>query len=184
MGHHGVVSVETISVLSMMVSLFLPCVRRQAPHHCGDPDPSRTIGLMSVFFSVPGSQRFWNEQTCRLFHFPRQALGLRPSDQCCHHETWLHWQFVDWNKWSRQALHDGHIRLKKSSKTSLALVMSAQPLALLGSCDCNCSSSRNDLMSSRVFARLPHVRRISTSSILEFSMCHFPSRTPCASCLP
>ena len=30
--------------------------------------------------------------------------------------------------------------------------------------------------------QIAHVRRISISSILEFSMCHFPSRTPCASC--
>ena len=62
--------------------------------------------------------------------------------------------------------------------------MRTQPFALPGSCDFTCSSSRSDLMSSRVLARLPHVRRISVSSILEISMCHFPSRTPCASCLP
>ena len=29
---------------------------------------------------------------------------------------------------------------------------------------------------------MPHVRRISVSSLLVFSMSHFPSRTPCASC--
>ena len=28
-----------------------------------------------------------------------------PSDQSCHHETWLHLQFVDWNnKWNHRSL--------------------------------------------------------------------------------
>ena len=57
-------------------------------------------------------------------------------------------------------------------------------LRIRGSRDLTCSSSRSDLMSSDVFVRLPHVRRVSVSSILEFFMCHFPSRTPCASCPP
>ena len=92
----------------------------------------------------------------------------------------------------RGTLQRKHPFERTSSKTShqrsierpLALVMSALPLALPGSCDFTCSSSRSDMMSSHVFAKLPHVRRISISSILEFTMCHFPSRTPCASCPP
>ena len=35
----------------MKCSLIVPCLRRRAPHHCGDPDPSRTIGHTSVDFS-------------------------------------------------------------------------------------------------------------------------------------
>ena len=45
----------------------------------------------------------------------RRTLGLRPTDQSCHHETWLHLDFVDWsNIWSKQGDHDRHISLKKS----------------------------------------------------------------------
>ena len=32
------------------------------------------------------------------FSIPRKTLGLRPTDQSCHHETWLHLDFVDWSK--------------------------------------------------------------------------------------
>ena len=44
----------------------------------------------------------------------RKTLGLRPTDQSCHHETWLHLDFVDWsNKWSNQDDYDGNIHLKE-----------------------------------------------------------------------
>ena len=33
--------------------LTVPCLRRRAPHHCGDPDPYRTIGRTSVVFLSP-----------------------------------------------------------------------------------------------------------------------------------
>ena len=48
-----VVAVATISVLSMKCFLTVPCPRRRDPHHCGDPDPSRTIGETSVAFISP-----------------------------------------------------------------------------------------------------------------------------------
>ena len=44
----------------------------------------------------------------------RKTLGLRPTDQSCHHETWLHLDFVDGsNKWSNQDDYDGNIHLKE-----------------------------------------------------------------------
>ena len=49
----GDVAAGTISVLSMKSFLTVPCLRRRAPHHCGDPDPSRTKGRMSVVFLSP-----------------------------------------------------------------------------------------------------------------------------------
>ena len=36
---------------------------------------------------------------------PRKALGLRQTDQS-HHETWLHFEFVDWR--STQSHHEEH----------------------------------------------------------------------------
>ena len=57
------------------------------------------------FLKPPGSQRFWKVN---------KHLGLRPNDQSCHHETWLHLHLVDWsNKWSNQAYYNENIRLKE-----------------------------------------------------------------------
>ena len=47
------------------------------------------------FLTPPGSQRFWKVSKHGAFSIPRQALGLRPKDQSCHHETWLHLHIVD-----------------------------------------------------------------------------------------
>ena len=66
------------------------------------------------FFKPPGSQRFWRTNKHGAFSIPRKALGLRPNDQSCHHETWLHLDFVDWsNKWSNQAYYNGNTGLKE-----------------------------------------------------------------------
>ena len=46
----ALVAAATLSVLSMKYFLTVPCLRRRAPHHCGDPDPYRTIGRTSVVF--------------------------------------------------------------------------------------------------------------------------------------
>ena len=62
--------------------------------------------------------------------------------------------------------------------------MSAQPLAFPGFCDYTCSSSRSDLMSSDVLARLPQVRQIWVSSTLVSLICNVPQRLPCTSCPP
>ena len=115
------------------------------------------------FLKQAGSQRFWKVNKHGAFSIPRKALGLTLNDQSCHHETWLHLHFVDWNnKWNHQAHYNGNIRPQgttsefwlRSSKTSyqrcverpLALGMSAQPLALPGCCVLPWSSSRSDLM--------------------------------------
>ena len=67
----------------------------------------------------PGSQRFWKVSKHGAFSIPRKALGLRPNDQSCHHETWIHLQFVDLNSnWSNQAYYNGDIRLKERPASS------------------------------------------------------------------
>ena len=48
------------------------------------------------------------------FFIPRKTLSLRPTDQSCQHETWLHLDFVDWsNTLSKQDDYDRHISLKE-----------------------------------------------------------------------
>ena len=66
------------------------------------------------FLKPPGSQRFWKVNVHGAFSIPRSTLGLRLTDESCHHETWLHLNFVDWsNTWSKQGDHDRHISLKE-----------------------------------------------------------------------
>ena len=36
------------------------------------------------------------------FSIPHEAQGLRPTDQSCHHETWLHLDFIDWREGQSQ----------------------------------------------------------------------------------
>ena len=57
---------------------------------------------------------FWKVNKHGAISIPRKALGLRPNDQSCDHETWLHLDFVDWsNKWSNQDYNEGNIRVKE-----------------------------------------------------------------------
>ena len=84
------------------------------------------------FLKPPGSQRFWKvEQIWRFFFIPRQALGLRASDQSCHHEAWLHLHFVDWsNQWNHQAHYNGNIRLKeRPQKRHISEILSDHSLS-------------------------------------------------------
>ena len=66
------------------------------------------------FLKPPGSDRFWKVNKHGAFSIPRRTLGLRPTDQSCHRETWLHLDFVDWsNRRSKQDDYDRHISLKE-----------------------------------------------------------------------
>ena len=68
-----------------------------ALHHCGDEDRFQTTGLTSVGSLKPlGSDRYCKVRMYGAFSIPRKSLGPRPTDQSCHHETWLHLDFVDW----------------------------------------------------------------------------------------
>ena len=120
MAQPGVVAAVTVSVLVTKYFLTVPCLRRRAPHHCGDLEPSQQLGRRLWFSQLPpGCQRFWKVSKHGAFSLPRQALGLRPSDQSCHHETWLHLHFVDWsNKWNHQGHYNGNVRLKERPGSS------------------------------------------------------------------
>ena len=49
---------------------------------CGFPKP-------------PKSDQYGKVQLRGAFSIPHEALGLRQTDQSCHHEAWLHLNFVD-----------------------------------------------------------------------------------------
>ena len=48
------------------------------------------------FLEPPESDRYWKVRLHVAFSIPHEAPGLRPTDQSCHHETWLHVEFLDW----------------------------------------------------------------------------------------
>ena len=48
------------------------------------------------FLKPPDSDRYWKVRMHGALSTPRKTLSLRPTDQSCHHETWLHLDFVDW----------------------------------------------------------------------------------------
>ena len=50
------------------------------------------------FLELPDSDRYWKVRMHGAFSIPRKALGLRPIDRSCHHETWLHLDFVEWRE--------------------------------------------------------------------------------------
>ena len=138
MVQHGVVAAVIISVLLMKPLPIVLCLRRRAPHHCFGPG-SILDNWADVcgFLKPPGSQKFWKVSKHGAFSIPRQALGLRANNQSCHHETWLHFHFVDWsNQWNHQAHHNGNIRLKErpaSSGKELQNAISAMFLATIRS---------------------------------------------------
>ena len=46
------------------------------------------------FLEPPESDRHWKGRLHGAFSTPHEAL--RPNDQSCHHEAWLHLAFVEW----------------------------------------------------------------------------------------
>ena len=68
-----------------------------ADAHCRCLPPGRSwaIGLTRVgFLKPPESDRQWKVRLHGAFSILRDVLGLRPNDQSCHHEAWLHLDFV------------------------------------------------------------------------------------------
>ena len=102
---HGDAATEITSVLLTKFLQTARCQRRRALHHCGDRDRFQTTGLTFV-----GSKNLLIQIGIGRY----ACLGLRPTDQSCHHETWLHLDFVDWrNTQSHHEEPDRRILLKE-----------------------------------------------------------------------
>ena len=68
------------------------------------------------FLRPPESDRRWKVQLHGALSILHEVLGLRPTDQSCHHEAWLHLDFVDWHDGqSQREKHDQKILLKERS---------------------------------------------------------------------
>ena len=67
-----------------------------APHRCGAQVQYQVNGLTYVvFIKPPDSCEKWKVRLHGAFTIPHETLGLRAKDQSCHHEVWLHLDFVD-----------------------------------------------------------------------------------------
>ena len=68
---------------------------RWAPHRCGAPGavPGHWTDVCG-FVKPSNSYDIWKVRLHGALTFPHETLGLRPRDQSCHHEVWLHLDLV------------------------------------------------------------------------------------------
>ena len=60
------------------------------------PGPVRaTWSVVCGFLKPPYSNERWRVRQHGAFPIPHEALGIRQTDQSCHHEIWLHLDFVE-----------------------------------------------------------------------------------------
>ena len=71
-------------------------------------------GDVCGFLKHPDSDGQWQVRQHGAFSIPHEALGIRPTDQSCHHEAWLHFHFVGWrDEQPHREKHDRRILLKE-----------------------------------------------------------------------
>ena len=97
MEQHGGAVTGITSALSTKPLQIVLRQRRRALHHLWRPGsiPNKWADVCG-FLKPSDSDRYWKVRRHGAFSKPRKTLSLRPTDQSCHHETWLHLEFVDW----------------------------------------------------------------------------------------
>ena len=66
------------------------------PHRCGAQEQCQVIGKTYVgFLKPPDSYGRWKVRQYGAFSILQDTQGLRPKDQSCHHEVWLHLALVN-----------------------------------------------------------------------------------------
>ena len=69
------------------------------------------------FIVPPNSHDLWKVRLHEAFTITREILGLSQRDQSCHHEVWLHLDFVgDRYAHGSRKNHDHRIHLKEKSR--------------------------------------------------------------------
>ena len=97
--------------ISIIEEAFADCALPTPPGHTKLSGPGSIPGCwgdVCGFLKPPESDQYWKVRPHCAFTIPHKAPGLRPTDQSCHNETWLHVEFVDWR--SAQSHHEGHDR--------------------------------------------------------------------------
>ena len=119
---------DNINNISTIEEVFAECALPMPP----GPTPLWAPGSIPGnwadvfgFLEPPEPDRHWKVRLHGVFFIPRdvlglrpndRALGIRPTDQRCHHEAWLHLDFVGWHDVQNQRdKHDQRILLKERS---------------------------------------------------------------------
>ena len=88
------------------------CLRHRAPPLWRPGSIPDIWADVCGFLNPFGSHQSWKVNKHGAFSILLKTLGLRPSDQSCHHETWLRLDFVDWsNTWPRQNAYQPRISI-------------------------------------------------------------------------
>ena len=85
--------------ISTIEEAFADCTLPMPPGPTPLRGPGSILGNWAEvcgFLKLPESDQHWKVRLHGAFTIPRDVLGLRPNDRSCHHETWLHLDFVDW----------------------------------------------------------------------------------------
>ena len=112
------------STLSIIEEPFVDCDLLLPPGSTPLWGPGAVPGTWSDvcgFLEPPESDRHWKVRQHGAFPFPHDALGIRQTDQSCHHEVWLHLDFVE--RRGSQSHHE-----KTQSTISVERTFSAVPL--------------------------------------------------------
>ena len=99
------------STLSIIEKAFADCDLPWPPGPTPLWGPGAVPGTWSDvcgFIEPPDSNERWKVRQHDAFSFLHEALGIRQTDQSCHHEVWLHLDFVE--RRCGQSHHERHER--------------------------------------------------------------------------
>ena len=99
------------NTLSIIEEAFADCDLPMAPGPRPLWGPGAVPGAWSDvcgFLKPPDSNERWRVRQHGAFPIPHEALGIRQTDQSCHHEMWLHIDFLE--RRNGQAHHERHER--------------------------------------------------------------------------
>ena len=103
---------EQSTALIVLVSLKKPSPTAlsmpRGSHHCGVQGRFWVGGQMSVDSTTTRIQMKDGKFVSIVISIPHEALGICQTDQSCHHEVWLHTDFVEQR--NGKAHHERHER--------------------------------------------------------------------------
>ena len=105
--------------ISIIEEAFADCALPMPPGATPTWGPGAVPGKWADvcgFLKPPDSDGQWKVRQHGALSIPQEAPGIRPTDQSCHHEVWLHLDFVEWRSaQSHHERHDRRILLKEHS---------------------------------------------------------------------
>ena len=91
---------DTRNNISTIEEAFADCAFPMPPSPTELWGPGSIPGKWADVYGTlkpPESDRHWKVRLHGAFSILHEALGIRPTDQSCHHEAWLHLDFVGWH---------------------------------------------------------------------------------------